>query len=100
MPGVARLTALWPSPILPYLLSLSHGDVFLGGLGSNESCLAGAREYRRLVRGGIWIFVPALRQWLRLIFPAGRVACRNLQGGTCFTAQTAKLKEDDKTAID
>src|ERR1035441_6453680 len=27
-------------------------------------------------------------------------ARRNLQPGMCFTAQTAKLKEDDKTAID
>ena len=29
-----------------------------------------------------------------------RAARRHLQRGRCFTARTAKLKEDDKTVID
>ena|ERR1039458_3585805 len=57
------------------------------GTGGNslESCLAGGGDYRRLVRGGDTDCTKPARRDPR---------------GTCSTAQTAKLKEDDKTAID
>src|ERR1039458_10346344 len=53
---------------------------------SLESCREGVGIIAAWFAPGIWIY--------------RRAARRDLQRGTCFTARTAKLKEDDKTAID